>query len=318
MDPTDLHLTDEPPALSEADRGRRPPAPGLSEDEAGRRRQAGQGNDVDVRTGRTYARIVHENVFNFINNLFFTLGVILVVLGRPLDAFVSVFVIMANTVVSLFQEVRAKRTIDRIAILTRPKATVVRDGALANVDPSRIVVGDLLYLHPGDQIVVDGTMVGEGHMEVDESLLTGESDLVAKRSADEMLSGSFCVTGGGYYEAERVGLDSFANKLTARATSYRRELTPLQHQVGTIIRILLFIVIAFDILVWVRTYTGGIAFVEGVRMSTVVVALIPNGLVLSIALAYALGAVRMLGRGMLIQQGNAVESLSNVDVLCTD
>ncbi len=100
-------------------------------------------------------------------------------------------------------------------------------------------------------------MVGDGHMEVDESLLTGESDLVAKRAGDELLSGSFCVTGGGYYEAERVGLDSYANKLTARATSYHRELTPLQRQVNMIIRILLFIVIAFDILVWVRAYTVG-------------------------------------------------------------
>jgi cation-transporting P-type ATPase E len=319
MDATDPHAADD--ALSPSNAGthrRRPPGPGLTEDEVARRREAGLGNDADVRTGRTYGRILRENVFNFINNLFFTLGVILVVLGRYLDAFVSVAVIMANTLVSLAQEVRAKRIIDRIAILTRPKATVVRDGELVNLDPGRLVVGDLLYLHPGDQVVVDGRMTGEGHMEVDESLLTGEADLVAKRPGDELLSGSFCVTGGGYYEAERVGLDSYANKLTARATTYRRELTPLQRQVGMIIRILLFIVIAFDILIWVRTYTGGIPFVEGVRMSTVVVALIPNGLVLSIALAYALGAVRMLGKGMLIQQGNAVESLSNVDVLCTD
>jgi cation-transporting P-type ATPase E len=319
MDTTDHHAADEAPALSgRTARGRRPPGPGLTLDEVARRRAAGQGNDVDVRTGRTYARIVRENVFNFINNLFFTLGVILVVLGRYLDAFVCVAVVMANTVVSLAQEVRAKRIIDRIAILTRPKATVVREGELVNVDPSEIVIGDLLYLHPGDQVVVDGRMAGEGHMEVDESLLTGEADLVARRAGDELLSGSFCVTGGGFYEAERVGLDSYANKLTSRATTYHRELTPLQRQITMIIRILLFIVIAFDILVWVRTYTGGIPFVEGVRMSTVVVALIPNGLVLAVAVAYALGAVRMLGKGMLIQQGNAVESLSNIDVLCTD
>jgi cation-transporting ATPase E len=318
MDPTDFQPGDIPPDRPETQHVRRPPSDGLGEAEVLRRRAAGQGNDVDVHTGRTYGQIVRANVFNFINNLFFTLGVILVVLGRYLDAFVSVFVILANTVVSLFQEIRAKRTIDRIAILTRPKATAVREGELVNIDPGEIVAGDLLYLHPGDQVVVDGTMAGEGHMEVDESLLTGESDLVAKRAGDGLLSGSFCVTGGGYYEAERVGLDSFANKLTARATTFRRELTPLQRQVNMIIRVLLFIVIAFDILVWVRAYTGGIPFVEGVRMSTVIVALIPNGLVLSIALAYALGAVRMLGKGMLIQTGNAVESLSNVDVLCTD
>ena len=318
MDPTDFQPGDILPDRLETQHVRRPPSDGLGEAEVLRRRAAGQGNDVDVHSGRTYGQIVRANVFNFINNLFFTLGVILVVLGRYLDALVSVSVILANTVVSLLQEIRAKRTIDRVAILTRPKATAVRDGELVNIDPSEIVAGDLLYLHPGDQVVVDGTMAGEGHMEVDESLLTGESDLVAKRAGDELLSGSFCVTGGGYYEAERVGLDSFANKLTARATTFRRELTPLQRQVNTIIRVLLFIVIAFDILVWVRAYTGGIPFVEGVRMSTVIVALIPNGLVLSIALAYALGAVRMLGKGMLIQTGNAVESLSNVDVLCTD
>ena len=226
--------------------------------------------------------------------------------------------ILANTVVSLVQEVRAKRIIDRIAILTRPKAAVVRDGALRNLDPAQIVLGDLLYLHPGDQVVVDGSVVGAGHLEVDESLLTGESDLVPKRDGDQLLSGSFCVTGGGYYEAERVGLDSYANKLTARVTSYHRPLTPLQRQVNVIIRTLLIVAIVFNALVWMRNSVMDVPFVESLRMSTVIVALIPNGLVLSIALAYALGAVRMLGKGMLIQQANAVESLSNVDVLCTD
>jgi len=295
-----------------------PPARGLSDAEAARRRAAGQGNDAQVSAGRTYRQIVRANVFNFINNLYFGLGVVLVALGRYLDAFVAVGVILANTVVSLVQEIRAKRTIDRIAILTRPKATVVRDGREREVDPSEIVAGDLLRLHPGDQIVVDGRVRGETRMEVDESLLTGESDLVLKTTGDELLSGSFCSTGGGYYEAEKVGLDSFANKLTAKATSYRRELTPLQREVYTIIRTLLIVVLAYAVLVWSRSISEHLPFVEGVRMSTVIVALIPNGLVLSIALAYALGAVRMLGKGMLIQQANAVESLSNVDVLCTD
>jgi magnesium-transporting ATPase (P-type) len=306
-----------PASLDEASGGPAP-ASGLSDAEAARRRAAGQANDAQVHAGRTYKQIVKANVFNFINNLYFSLGALLIVLGRYLDAFVAVVVIMANTLVSLAQEIRAKRTIDRIAILTRPKATVVRDGVERPVDPSQIVVGDLLRLHPGDQIVVDGRVRGPGRMEVDESLLTGESDLVGKVESDELLSGSFCATGGGYYEAERVGLDSFANKLTAKATSYRRELTPLQREVYTIIRTLLIVVVAFNVLVWSRSFADHLPFVESVRMSTVVVALIPNGLVLSIALAYALGAVRMLGRGMLIQQANAIESLSNVDVLCTD
>ena len=294
------------------------PLPGLTDEEAARRRAAGQGNDVEISTGRTYGRIVRDNVFNFINNLFYVLGIVLLVLGKPLDAFVVSFVIFANTIVSLIQELRAKRVIDRISILTRPKAGIVRDGAVQSIDPSQIVVGDVLLLHPGDQVVVDGPMVGEGRMEVDESLLTGESDLVDKTPGDGLLSGSFCVTGGGYYEAEKVGLESFANKLTAKAKGFKRELTPLQRQVNQIVRVLLVVVVIFEILVWVRNTVVDVPFVESVRMSTVILALIPNGLVLSIALAYALGTVRLLGHDMLVQQANAVESLSNVDVLCTD
>ncbi len=295
-----------------------PPLTGLSAAEAERRRAAGQGNDVEIRAGRTYGRIVRDNVFNFINNLFYFLGVLLLILGKPLDAFAVVFVIGANTVISLFQEIRAKRVMDKMAILLRPKADVLRDGQVVEIDPSQVVLGDVLRLEPGDQVVVDGPMVGEGRMEVDESLLTGESDLVTKHPGDDLMSGSFCMTGGGYYEAARVGLDSFANKLTAKATAYKRELTPLQRQVVQIVRILLIVVIVFEILVWVRNVIGGVPFVESVRMSTVILALIPNGLVLSIALTYALGAVRLLGKDVLVQQFNAVESLSNVDVLCTD
>ena len=294
------------------------PFPGLSDEEAGRRRAAGQGNDVEIRTGRTYGRIVRDNVFNFINDLFYFLGILLLVLGKPLDAFSVVFVIAVNTVISLVQEVRAKRVMDRIAILMRPKADVVRGGYVLELDPSLVVVGDVLRLQPGDQVVVDGPMLGEGRMEVDESLLTGESDLVSKHPGDVLMSGSFCMTGGGYYEAQKVGAESFANKMTAKASAFRRELTPLQKQINQIVRVLLIVVIVFETLVWIRNTFAAVPFVESVRMSTVILALIPNGLVLSIALTYALGAIRLLGKDMLVQQFNAVESLSNVDVLCTD
>ncbi|MGO8683240.1 MAG: HAD-IC family P-type ATPase [Thermoleophilia bacterium] len=291
---------------------------GLSEADAQARRAAGQGNTVQLTPGRTYRQIVRENVFNFINNLLFALGITLIILGRYLDALVSVGVVMANTVVSLWQEVRAKRTLDRIAILTRPKATVLRDAQEREIDPPEIVLGDVLAVQAGDQIVVDGRMVGNGYLEVDESLLTGESDMVSKQAGDIVYSGSFCFTGSGYYEAEKVGLDSLANRLTASAQTYQRVRTPLQREVNSIVRWLLLIVLAFEVLVVVKSIVGHVPFVQGVRMSTVIVSLVPNGLVLAIALAYALGAVRMAGKGALIQKANAVESLSNVDVLCTD
>ena len=291
---------------------------GLTEAEAAARRAAGQGNVVPLKTSRSYGQIVRENVFNTINNILFTLGVILIALGRYLDAVIAVGVVAANTVVSLVQEIRAKRTLDRIAILTRPKATVIRDGAEREVDPSEIVLGDLLRVEAGDQIVVDGSMVGPGRMEMDESLLTGESDLIRKEDGDQLYSGSFVASGSGHYVAEKVGTDSFANKITAGAQAFRRALTPLQKNVNTIVRALLLLVVYFEILVIVKSLVDNIAFVETVRMSTVIVAMVPNGLILSIAVAYALGALRMAGKGALIQQANSVESLSHVDILCTD
>jgi cation-transporting P-type ATPase E len=294
------------------------PPTGLTEAEAQRRRAAGQSNEMPLKTSRSYGRIVRENVFNFINNVLFFLGALLIALGRYLDALISVGVVALNTVVSLIQEIRAKMLLDRIAILTRPKATVVRDGTEREVDPGEIVLGDLLALHAGDQVVVDGPMVGSGHMEMDESLLTGESDLVPKRPGDPLLSGSFCVTGGGTYVAEKVGADCYVNKLSSGAQAFRRVLTPLQHQVNIIIRSLVLLALGFEILVVVKAFIDDNTFTQTVRDSTVIVALIPNGLILAIALAYALGAVRMAGKGALVQQGNAIESMSNVDVLCTD
>jgi cation-transporting ATPase E len=294
------------------------PAGGLTQAEVLKRRAAGQGNNVTVAGGRTYKQLLRENVFNFINNVLFTLGIVLVALGHYLDALVTVGVVVANTVVSLIQEVKAKHTLDRIAILTRPKATVIRENQRFEVAPTEIVLGDLLVLDPGDQIVVDGTMIGDGFMEVDESLLTGESDLVDKRVGDELLSGSFCVTGSGVYQTTKVGMESFANRITAGAQATRRMLTPLQKQVNLIVRSLLALVIFYEVMLVITAVVEKLTLVESVRRSTVIVALVPNGLILAIALAYALGAVRMAGKGALIQQANAVESISNVDVLCTD
>ena len=161
-------------------------------------------------------------------------------------------------------------------------------------------------------------MVGPGYLEIDESLLTGEADLVVKRAGDPVLSGSFCVAGDGCYEAETVGADSFANKVTAKAQAHRRFLTPLQHQANVLVWILLVLAIAFVALVVTQHFSQHLPFVETLQATTVIVGLVPNSLILAIVLAYALGAVRMAGKGALIQEANAVESLSNVDVLCTD
>src|SRR5690348_16939878 len=168
---------------------------GLSEREVLVRRANGQGNTAPAPTSRSYRQIILENVFTFINLCLFGLGIALAALGRILDALVSTAVISLNIVVSVVQEIRAKRTLDEIALLSRPTATVLRDGQERHVSPDELVVGDVVKIGPGDQIVVDGRVLSAEHIAVDESLLTGEADIVAKQPGDTVYSGSFCVTG---------------------------------------------------------------------------------------------------------------------------
>lgn len=292
-------------------------ARGLSENEVLEKRAQGFGNPPPPPTSRTYVEIFRENVFTFINGVIFALGVALFLVGRPSDAVISVGIISLNVLVSVVQEIRAKRTLDKIALLTRPKATVIRDGAGLQVVPEELVVGDVLYVAPGDQIVLDGRVV-EGKMSVDESQLTGESNLITKQNGDELFSGSFCANGSAFYVAEKVGSASLANQITAGAKQFRRVLTPLQEQVALVVRIMLLVVIYMEILVVLNAALLAINLGEAVQHSTLIAGLVPNGLFLSISIAYALGAVRIIRFGVLVQQANAIESLSNVDVLCLD
>jgi cation-transporting ATPase E len=229
----------------------------------------------------------------------------------------SVGIICLNILVSVVQEVRAKRILDQVALLTRPQACVIRAGQEKQVAPEDLVKGDVLKVGPGDQVVLDGVLLW-GTMAVDESQLTGESDLIRKTVGDQVFSGSFCVTGSAYYEAQKVGEESMANKMTANARAYRRMVTPLQRQIGLAVRLILFMVIYLQILLLANSLLNAVPLPMGVAQATVFVSLVPNGLFLSIAIAYTLAAVRMVRFGALLQQSNAVESLSNVDVLCLD
>lgn len=291
---------------------------GLSEAEVLTRRQRGQGNNVRLATSRTYADILQQNVLTFINIVLFVIGAVLISVGRMGDAVVSVGLIAMNIIIGVYQEARAKQQLDKIALLTRPKATVIREGQQKIIDPSEIVVGDILVVSAGDQIVVDGVVVGDGKMDVDESLLTGESDLIPKKPGDTVMSGSFCVAGSAMYEAQKVGAESFANQLTASARSYRVVKTPLQRDIDLVIRLLTLMAMFIGFLLLVSAFLYAIPLVRGVQMASVIAGLVPNGLFFMVIVAYALGALRIASQGALIQQSNSVESLSNVNVLCMD
>ncbi len=281
-------------------------------------RRAGGRKQAALPTSRSYARILRDNLLTFINAVLFGLAAALIALGRTSDALVSVGVVAVNMAVGLAQEIRAKRVLDRIAVLTRPHVTVVRDGLQQTIDPSEVVIGDLLVATGGDQIVADGVAVGNHAADVDESLLTGESRRAPKRQGDRVFAGTFCASGTLEYVAEQVGTESTANKLAASARAFRRVLTPLQHEINRVVRVSLAVVMLFEVLVALANALDRTSLVESVRMAVVIAGLIPNGLFLAIAVAYAMSAVRIVGRGALVQQANAVESLSHVDALCLD
>jgi cation-transporting ATPase E len=291
---------------------------GLASAEVRERQEKGLKNDAEIKSSRPISSIMRANFLSITNVILFGIIILLVAVGKPSDAFVTSGVVLLNVAISVAQEIRAKKQLDRIALLTRPKVTVLRDGQEQQIDPSEVVVGDALVIKPGDQLVVDGRLISHKRVDIDESLLTGESDLVPKEYGTEVLSGSFCVSGSGVYIAEKVGKDSFAYELTAGAREYRRVLTPLQRQISILVRMLVVFAISLAVLLMLSYAIQEDPFEEIVQSVAVVISLIPQGLLLMITLSYALGAVRIAQQGALVQQINAVESLSNVDVLCLD
>jgi cation-transporting P-type ATPase E len=291
---------------------------GLSAADVSERRAKGLGNNIKLESSRTYWQIFTQNTFSPTNLILYVIGIVLVLLGLYSDAILSVGLVLLNVFVGVIQEARAKNTLDKIALLTRPKATVIRDGREEIIDPSEVVMGDVLIVGQGDQIVVDGEIIGEGKIDVDESQLTGESDLIPKKKGEQIYSGSFVVNGRATFEAKKVGSESLANQITAGARAFRQIKTPLQIDIDFAVRLLVILAAQIGVLLGIAAIVAGSRLTDTAKMAAVVGGLIPNGLLFMTSVSYGIGAVRMAGRGALIQQFNAIESMSNVNVLCVD
>lgn len=295
-----------------------PPITGLTNQEVEQRRQNGQGNNIRLGTSRSYWNIARANLFTFFNNILFVIGVALIAMGQTLDAFTSVGLGLVIAVIGTLQEIRAKRQLEQIALLNRPTVAVVREGREQALDPAELVEGDVVHVRSGDQIVVDGRVIGDGRLEMDESLLTGEADLVIRRDGDALLSGSVCVAGDAHMLAERVGLASYANQLTAAARTYQVVATPLQRKINLIVRVVMLVVAMMSIIILLTALLEKLPLIRLVQLAAVLTGQVPYGLFLTVVIAYSIGASFLSQRGALVQQVNAIESLSHVDVLCMD
>ena len=291
---------------------------GLTSREAEARRRRGEGNVAVSASSRSYARIVRTNVFSFFTVILFVIGAALLALGRYNDAFTSVGLGLVNAAISAVQEIRAKRKLDRLQLLGRSRVTVLRDGRETSVAQEDVVRGDVLRVRPGDQVVVDGPLLDGGRVEVDESLLTGESEPQLRGPGEDLLSGSSCVGGGGSQLARDVGASSYASRLTAEARQASTDTTPLQRRIEFVVRLVMVLVALMSATILLQAALEGFSLVRVVQTTAVLSGLVPYGLFFLVAVAYTVGAAKSSGRGALVQQVNAVESVSNVDVVCTD
>jgi len=289
---------------------------GLSSTEAAKRlRKLGAPRES---SSRSTASIVAGNVFTLFNAIIGFFGILILSLGLLADAaFLGIAIV--NSYIGIRQELKAKRTLEELAVLVAPHAKVVRDGEVVNLAAEEVVPGDVVALEPGDQLVADGEAISSRGLTLDESLLTGEADGVRKGPGDRLLSGSFCTAGSGHYRVDAVREESYAGRLAGEAKAFRHPPSPLQHEVNRVIVACTYAMAPLAVLLVITFQMRGTDLIEAAQTATAgLVTLIPEGMVLLMSVTFAVAAVRLARNDTLVQQMSATESLAAVDTICVD
>jgi cation-transporting P-type ATPase E len=269
-------------------------------------------------SSRSVSSIVAGNVFTLFNAIIGVFFVLMLLLGLFADAIFGVIAII-NSYIGIRQELKAKRTLDELAVLVAPKAKVIRDGQVTELLADEVVPGDVVVIEPGDQLVADGEVASSRGLTLDEALLTGEADGIRKGLGDRALSGSFCLSGSGTYRVDAVREESYAGKLAGEARAFRHPPSPLQGEVNRVIVVCTYVMIPLAAILLLTFQLRSVDLVEAAQTATAgLVTLIPEGLVLLMSVTFAVAAVRLAGRDTLVQQMSATESLAAVDTICVD
>jgi len=294
------------------------PPSGLSSAQVAERRSRGLTNAGGERTSRSVAEILRANIFTRFNLILGVLLAVILVWGEWKDALFGV-VLVTNALIGIGQELRAKRTLDRLAVLSAPRVRVIRDGAPVEIAIDELVAGDLVDLRAGDQLVADGVVRDSVSLQADESLLTGESEPVDKRAGDRLLSGSFVVAGSGGYQATGVGAEAYARKLAAQARRFTLVRSELIAGINQILRYVTWALPPVAVLLIVSQLQTHETRREAATSTVAAqVGMVPQGLVLLTSIAFGAAAVTLARRRVLVQQLPAVEGLARVDVVCLD
>src|SRR5271165_6323904 len=305
-----------PPALGAAIA--ETPTAGLTSAQVAELRSRGLANAGGERTSRSVAEILRANILTRFNLILGVLLAVILVWGEPQDALFGI-VLVTNALIGIGQELQAKRTLDRLAVLSAPRVRVIRDGASRDIAVEELVADDLVELRAGDQLVADGVVRDSAAMEADESLLTGESEPVDKRAGDQLLSGSFVVAGSGGYQATGVGAEAYARKLAAQARRFTVVRSELVAGINQILRYVTWAIPPVAVLLVVsQLHTHQTAQEGAASTVAALVGMVPQGLVLLTSIAFGAAAVTLARRRVLVQQLPAVEGLARVDVVCLD
>jgi cation-transporting P-type ATPase E len=294
------------------------PTLGLTDSEVADRVAAGRVNITPEPPGRSFGQIVAANVFTIVNAIMLTLFVLVLVSGNPQDG-LFVGVVVSNSVIGVVQEVRARRELARLTVVTEPQATVIRNGSGVEIASDEIVLDDVVELRLGGQVAVDGVVLDAVGLRLDESMLTGESLPVPKVPGDDVLSGSFVVAGSGRIRATAVGADSYASTLATEAKQFALAQSQLRRGIDTILRWLTVVIPIASIFLFVNLLDAEDRWQDAL-LGTVAaaVAMVPDGLVLLTSLSFMAGILALARRNALAKQLSTVEVLARVDVLCLD
>jgi cation-transporting P-type ATPase E len=292
------------------------PEQGLSSGEAAARlRKLGPPPE---NSSRSTASIVAGNVFTLFNAIIGAFFVLDLALGLYADSIFGLIAVI-NSYIGIRQELKAKKTLDELAVLVAPRADVVRDGEAMELLGTEIVPGDVVQVAPGDQLIADGEVIASRGMTMDESLLTGESDGIRKGDGDRVLSGSFCVSGSGHYVVDAVRDESYAGQIAGEAKTFRHPPSPLQEEVNRVILASTYVMLPLAALLILSLKLRHVGLQSAAQTATAgLVTLIPEGLVLLMSVTFAVAAVRLAKRDTLVQQMSATESLAAVDTICVD
>ena len=291
---------------------------GLTDEQVNERIEQGKVNADENPNTRTYKQIVRENTLTFFNFLNLVLLILVLMVGSYKNAF-FVGIIIINTLIGIAQEIRAKKTIDKLAILTAKKSIVIREEKKWTVPTEDLVLDDLVCLKTGDQVPADAKVL-EGSVEVNESLLTGESDNLPKNVGDELFSGSFVTSGEACCQIIHVGKDNYAAQITSEAKEFKRHNSELKNSLNAILKVISIIIVPLGALLFYKQYyVVGNTFKDSiVSMVAGVLGMIPEGLVLLTSVALTLGALVLANKKTLVQELYCIETLARVDTLCLD